>query len=973
MSADRRENGDAPAFIETQFPVSKLSKESYKERKSNYSQTLPGLGKWWGRKPLVLVRAVILGLLLPATADPRRDREIFLKLMTMDEEGLWLRKSKSIPLREVYARLEPEERERCFAADADPERPRYKRGVSRDDKALVQRRIFETFSYDQKLEYCERPENIAGPSEAAWKEINAHLGTEAASLPELVAALGQRRFGHVPRVGDAFCGGGSVPFEAARLGCDAYGSDLNPVAAMLTWGALNIVGGGKEVAERVRTVQEEVYTAVDRKITEWGIEHNEQGHRADAYLYCHETRCPECGWLVPMAPSWVIGEKSKAVAILVPDDANRNYDIVIEEDASSETIARARRGTVRESRLYCPHCGPDASGTPIAAVRGDNRSAEGSEYGLRLWENDDIAPRPDDVFQERLYCIRWTYLVTNRQGNEERVRYYAAPGVADLERERTVIKLLRERFHDWQGKGYIPSRRIEPGDETTRLMRERGWTHWHHLFNVRQLLVLGVLSEVSSTGANKLSEITALLFALGRACDYNAKLSRWHPHGANEKSEQVFSNQALNTLDNFGVRTLVSIRNAWDIRFDSAEIRGDGLVEARDARLVEATADLWITDPPYADAVNYHELSEFFLAWYEHAIQRWFPGWYGDSKRALAIRGSAGDFRQGMVDSYRNLTAHMPDHGMQLVMFTHQDAAVWADLALILWAAGLHVTAAWTIATETESALKEGNYVQGTVLMVLRKQNSDEVAFLDEVAHEVESEVEAQLKSMLELEDQEDPNFTDSDYQLAAYAAALRILTRYRSIQDLDVAKELARTRKPGERSPLEPLIEDAVRTASNYLIPKGIPPHFWKRLAAEEKFYLKGLDVERHGDFRSGVYQEFARGFGVREYRAMLASTHANQTRLKTASEFLRRDLGGNGFAGTLTRGLLFAVYRVAETGEAREGLKWLRDEVGNYWDQREAIVALLRFLGTLHTPHWSQDAEAARLLAGVVDNDHV
>ena len=42
------------AFIEAQFPVSKLSKESYKERKANYSQTLTGLGKWWGRKPLIL-------------------------------------------------------------------------------------------------------------------------------------------------------------------------------------------------------------------------------------------------------------------------------------------------------------------------------------------------------------------------------------------------------------------------------------------------------------------------------------------------------------------------------------------------------------------------------------------------------------------------------------------------------------------------------------------------------------------------------------------------------------------------------------------------------------------------------------------------------------------------------------------------------------------------------------------------------
>jgi adenine-specific DNA methylase len=83
------------SFIEVQFPVSKVSKESYKERKANYSQTLTGLGKWWGRKPLILVRATILGLLLPATDNPKKDREIFLKILTMDKGGLWLRKSKS--------------------------------------------------------------------------------------------------------------------------------------------------------------------------------------------------------------------------------------------------------------------------------------------------------------------------------------------------------------------------------------------------------------------------------------------------------------------------------------------------------------------------------------------------------------------------------------------------------------------------------------------------------------------------------------------------------------------------------------------------------------------------------------------------------------------------------------------------------------------------------------------------------------
>jgi len=109
-----RSSAFAKSFIETQFPVLKLSKESYKERKANYSQTLTGLGKCWGRKPLILVRATILGLLLPASADSKQDREIFLKTLTMDEEGLWLRKSKSIPLKEVYSRLTERERDQWF-------------------------------------------------------------------------------------------------------------------------------------------------------------------------------------------------------------------------------------------------------------------------------------------------------------------------------------------------------------------------------------------------------------------------------------------------------------------------------------------------------------------------------------------------------------------------------------------------------------------------------------------------------------------------------------------------------------------------------------------------------------------------------------------------------------------------------------------------------------------------------------------
>ena len=404
----------APSFIETQFPVSRLSKESYKERDAKNGQTLTGLGRWWGRKPLIMVRAVILGLLVPATDDPRKDLDVFLTLMTMDEEGLWQRKHKNIPLKEVHGLLSPAERQHWFTDAADPNRPKLRPGLKTTDRKRLQRIVFDRMSYDEKLNWCVRPEHLDGPSPGAWQRINEHLGTTAASLPELVKELGERRFGHAPRVGDAFCGGGSIPFEAARLGCEAYGSDLNPVAALLTWGALNIVGGGQKVAESVQQAQSEVFDAVDRQITEWRIEHNEVGWRADAFLYCTETTCPECGWRVPLAPSWVVGKKPRTIAQLRPEPKQRRFAIDIRSGVSSDDLATAHNaGTVKQSRLECPNHEVAAS-TPITAIRGDQRGAPtpaktdtGKGYVLRQWKNDDCVPRQDDVFQERLYCVRW--------------------------------------------------------------------------------------------------------------------------------------------------------------------------------------------------------------------------------------------------------------------------------------------------------------------------------------------------------------------------------------------------------------------------------------------------------------------------------------------------------------------------------------------------------------------------------------
>lgn len=249
-----------------------------------------------------------------------------------------------------------------------------------------------------------------------------------------------------------------------------------------------------------------------------------------------------------------------------------------------------------------------------------------------------------------------------------------------------------------------------------------------------------------------------------------------------------------------------------------------------------------------------------------------------------------------------------------------------------------------------------------------------ETAFLDEVYPQVETEVKMQLDFMLALDDQEDPNFGDTDYQLAAYAAALCVLTQDKGIEDFDIAYELSKHRVNSEKSPIQQIIENAVKIACDHLVPKGFDNYLWKTLIPEERLYLKGLDLESHGEFRAGAYQKLARGFGVREYTFFFAKTKANQTRFKTAREFGTKGLGGEGFGSSLVRNALFAVREAVRTKGAQTGKNWLRNEFNGYWDQRKNLITVLNYFGAMEykSEHWKEDAMAARLVSGAVENDH-
>lgn len=990
----------AKTLLEVQFPIGPLSLESYIERDAKGAKVLASLGKWWGTKPLVLVRAIVIAAVFPTSDDPEcwpADLDIFMKVMCLDNAGMWKRKKETLPAALCYEHADCIERNELF----EDEGKLWKRGVSREARAAVEKRAFFALSHTEQREYCCRVEEIDGPTDESWAEISAYLGTSAKTLPALVQELSMRRYGARLKVGDAFSGMGAIPFEAAELGCDVYASDLNPVASLITWGALNLIGGSDEFRERVHEAQRQVYDEVDRWLLDNKLETSEEGWRAEAYLYCVEMAVPEWdGWQIPICPNWVIASKTETWVELVPIASEKRFDFCVRSGGVG--YSDAAQGTKQGSKLVCPASlweilkrNKRHSGTSRAIEYSgliDNAS------GLRLWEKRDFQPRLEDVLQERLFCIRWrTPDWIDERGRQRKGHLvYREPQKHDLAVEARVVTSLNNCFDEWQTAGWIPSWRIEPGDKTDEPIRTRGWTYWHHLFTPRQLLMNGYYSQ--RIAKREVGVRAALMMNLGRVADTNAKMCRWKVSqgGGIGGTITVFYNQALNTFPNYAGRGWTSLKNQLCSEHSSFATAGEKIGMQVDARKIEERCHLWITDPPYADAVNYEELSEFFLAWYTPHLKVCFPSWYVDSMRTKAVKGEGAPFRVAMAECYKCLTEHMPEDGIQVLMFTHKSTDVWEDLALIMWSAGLQVRQVWSVATETAGlGTRSGNYVQSTYNMILRKRTGSKVGFIDFITPQVNKRVKEVITRMRESQVASSLarcGYTDTDYLLAAQAAAAEVVTGYASIDGIDLDAELRTQNADRGSSALRTLMENAKRTATDFLVPPamdrairkasaGDSYSFWRQFSPEEKFLLKGLEGEGLGVFKIGAFQDLGRAYGLSNYEEFLGPIRANDSRSKLPKELVRpnglrfEDIPASDrglWEHSATRHIYHALGLLQAGADSDRAIKHLIDAT-DFWNTRSTrlspIIAYLRET-TAERQDWAPYHQHLTTLAIGVEN---
>lgn len=971
---------DTPNLIESGiFPVQKLSYEAQRERKSVHGQILPQLGAYWkGRKPLILVRAVILGLLLPPTGSDEDDLQIFEKLLAFDDRGLARRAfagNKLKPYRIVEAFGSIDEPHHYFEEiSLNTNRVRWKKSLSDQSRIeIICRFMASISSYPEKAIFCKRAEEIEQDwlYSPVWKDLQKHyadLNITANSFNDLVEQFGVLRFGHRARVGDPFAGGGSIPFESARIGCDVYAADLNPIACMLNWGAFNIIGAPKSKQKAIEEELVSVRHSITKEIDNLGFERNEIGEQAKAFLYCTETICPQTQWRIPISGSWVISEKKSIIATMIPNVKNKNFDLKIKFGASGKEIEIAKRGSVQNGKLVYTLEGKVYENS-ISSLRGDFIDQSGKRRNqLRSWTRFDIEPKADDVFTERLFAVEWIRIENNSELSKT---YFSEAGGNDYLREQQIRQLVIENLEHWQYLGILPSTEIERGYNTDQPIRERGWTHWHHFFNPRQLLLQKMIIE-NSKNSNFPAEM--LIFAT-RAIDYNNRGCRWAPGVSIPVN--LFDNQALNTLWNYGSRSSSDLLSKWrkgSLKFKEVTSKNYS-IRCQPAKNVEPS-DIFISDPPYADAVHYHEITEIFISWLQEKLPPPFDEWTWDSRRTLAIKGSGIEFRTKMIEAYQEMSVNMPDNGYQCVMFTHSSIKVWADITKILWASGLQVVTAWCVSTETSTSIRDGNHIQGTVLLILRKQGKvAHSGYKQIILSKISSEVKQQVETMMNLnEDTQgkfgESTFNNADIQLAGQAAALRILTSYTSIGGEEVSTFALRTGENVSSNVVEEIVSHAIDIANSMLYPALIKKSTWEKLTGEEKFYLQLMDI---GTSKLDSFQNYAKLYRVFDYQQLMSRVKANNASLKAISKFNSRELVPSSLIGQTWLGhLISGLQLLSKTNTTPEFVTaQIMNSVSDFILVRNDLINLLEFIEVRSTE--SEIREAATLMMGQLRNQRL
>ncbi len=710
-------------LIEVDFPIAEVSKQSAREKSIRHGHPST-LHLWWARRPLAACRAVLIGLLLPDPCDEHCPEDF---------------KTKA---RELL--------------------PKLVGSAGKSDKDL-QAKLLKFIADFSNWDHSAHPTYL----EVARGLVKAAHGEEP------------------PLVVDPFAGGGSIPLEALRVGCDAFASDLNPVACLILKVLLeDIPRHGKKLADELRRVGAEIKAEAEKELAEF-YPPDPDGSKPIAYLWARTVTCetPGCGAEIPLVRSFWLSKKSgrkRALRYKVVRDKGKvpSVEFEIFEPKKDSDIPR---GTVDRGNARCLCCD---TVLPVERVR------------------FQLVPRHGGADDARLLAI-----VT--LNNESTGRQYRLPVQRDYdaikEAQRARDKILVQKTNN--GLSVIPNEPSPAGGGSGAgrafSLRRYGINTWANLFTARQLVALTKLTSKTTSGHSSNTEARQLFAAvISRCTDYWSSGVIWAQEG--EFVAHTFSRQALPIVWDFAEAVPWTDSSG---NFDGAvewvasvverieNITQAGQVQPADAcasPLPDDSCSVWFTDPPYYDAVPYADLSDFFYVWLKRSLPNdpLFAQFLTPKEGEITqdeiqkVDGGVKDknfFERQMAVAFKEGRRTLSHHGIGCVVFAHKTTEGWEALLSGMLKADWTITASWPISTERPGRLRaqESAALSASIHLVCRPrpQNTGTGDWTN-IYNEMKDKVAHWMERLAE------EGVRGADLVFACIGPALEVYSRYEKVVD---------------------------------------------------------------------------------------------------------------------------------------------------------------------------------------------
>jgi len=639
---------------------------------------------------------------------------------------------------------------------------------------------------------------------APWEVVSNSSGTLPDPLILKARDLIRLAYdGSAPRVLDCFAGGGSIPLEALRLGCETYALDYNPISVLINRAALEYPQKfGKSVVRSDAThgtlglQTERMINPLLEAVEQWGswvleearkeleqfYPHDADGSIPVGYIWSRTLPCqnPMCGIEIPlMRSNWLEKKDKRRVATkLIPNKRAKRLDIKILQD--DEIDFDPEEGTISRAFVRCPVCG--------AVI------------------NDDLTRQ---LFRAGKASQRMTAVILTHP--KRKGKTYRLPTERDLIAYKDAESALQHKQKDLLtelGMDPVP-------DELLPLMSGvfnvpiYGMTRWGDLFNSRQKLSLITFSEKirlvykEIPGDREFAKAvgTYLAFTVDRLADRNSVQCMWDT--GYTKVAHTFGRQALQMVwDYVDVNPFSGATGDWEGAIEWVKLfiaHCSQIPDKVQAHAVQGSAtemvwqdeffDAVFTDPPYYINVPYADLSDFFYVWLKRMIgdlhpdlfatplapksleicqmQHWDPIRYAEKDKQW--------FEDMLTKAFQEIHRVLKPDGIAIIVFAYPKTEAWEAVINAILKAGLYMSASWPIHTEMQGRLRahDSAALASSIYMVCRKRSTKEVGEFPKVRKEIDSRVKEKLGQFW------NEGIRGADFFMSAIGPAVEMFGKY--------------------------------------------------------------------------------------------------------------------------------------------------------------------------------------------------